>query len=143
MKLILFACAEGMALDARSNRISLFNLIESLASPVFPVAMSQVTIIAWFEKEAGDAEDVDLQTKWTIGNSLIGQMPLFLRFQGATRSRAISEVSGVVLPAPGSLAIGLHLPNGTEIGRWTMEVKAIPQQSLHPPAVQAGAATSS
>jgi len=56
MKASFFACTESAVLDANSNRISLFHLLEDLSVVNVPIMLPGLTAVTFLEKESGDKD---------------------------------------------------------------------------------------
>ena len=75
-----FLVAESAAVDQFTNRVSIFNVLESVRGQI-PSQFQSIAISAW-NREAGD-EDIDFQVQVRIltpsGNT-VGEFPINFRF---------------------------------------------------------------
>jgi hypothetical protein len=83
MRVLLFACAESAAIDQGTNRVSLFNLLEEIASPVFPVVFPQLTMAAVSSREEMEPSLFTLSLRITLGGQQLVESSLSIDFQGA------------------------------------------------------------
>jgi len=56
MELRTLICAQGTALDARTNAVSIFNLLEEINAADFPVAVTHVSLFALFGRAENEAD---------------------------------------------------------------------------------------
>jgi hypothetical protein len=130
MEVRLFICAQSAALDARQGTISAFHILESVNTPAFPVAVPQMSILGIFERETPSAEDPQAQLRVSLGAKELYLGPFFIKFQNRLRARAIVELQGIVLPAPGRLTISLLLEQ-RETANWVIDINHIGKPNIN------------
>jgi len=125
----LFFCSDSAALDVRYNTISAFHILEDLNAPTFPIAIPRLAVIAMFSRAEEDPSNVDLQLQILLGPQQLFATPVPLSFVQQLHARTILEISGFVVPSPGSLVFALR--NGeTLIGSWAIRVNQIGQPAV-------------
>ncbi len=124
MKLTLFACAESALLDANSNRVSLINIHDEIASPQFPFLIPLFSVLAITKKEAGDEDEGSCTIKISLGDQTILEAPVLVNYQGGDVHRSILGLHGLVITGPGALKVEL-LNNGASVGVWQISVKQL------------------
>lgn len=125
----LFICADSAAIDARTNAISAFHIAEQLNSPSFPVAVPRLAIIAIVVREATDPSSIQLQMQVHSGNQQLFSGPMAINFMQQLNARAVAEIHGLVIPAPGPLR--LLLRNGDEtLASWTVLINQVGQMPM-------------
>lgn len=129
MEVELFVCADSAAVDARTQTISLFHIIEELNSPAFPVVIPRLTIGAVLTRVESEPERPDLQLRIGLGSQEIFRGPFGLSFQQHLRARAIVDIQGVVVLAPGSLKVALYAAD-RELAAWSIKVNHIGQPAV-------------
>jgi hypothetical protein len=141
MQVRLFLCSESNAIDARTNRISAFHIIDEMVAAAFPAVMPQMTVLANLDRAPDETQtpELHLQIQAENSESLLRSHPITVNFQGALRTRSITVVQGLVIPAPLTLHVTL-IHGGEEIARWTIPVVETGQPTssrTEPPSVSA------
>lgn len=105
--------AEGMSLDAETNAISLFGLIEGITAPAFPLFVQRMICLALWEREEGDRENIDGRFQARLGNDqVLVQMRVDASFAGHPRCRTFIRLNGLLIPQPGILHFEFLLDDG-------------------------------
>jgi hypothetical protein len=131
----LFLCSDSAVIDARTNTISAFHIMEQINSTAFPVIVPRLSIVAMFEREETDPATVQLQVQIYSGNQQLFAGPLPVNFFQQLQSRTIVDLNGLVVPGLGSLRIVLR--NEEQIlSSWIIAVNQVGQpraQLVFPP----------
>lgn len=139
MQVRLFFCTESTAVDASTNRVSAFHLLEEIGAPAFPATMPQLTVLAIIERGADEPPRAQLQLQAGLENSvnLLVNSPLQVDFQNRLVARVLTVLRGLVIPEPVGLRVALN-HNGAEIARWGIAVAQTGQGAAvaPPPAAQ-------
>jgi hypothetical protein len=125
MKLDLIACAESAAIDAPTNRLSLFNLLEEFTGQIFPSIVPSLTLIVVTTREAREPEDLELHVKIRVNSNVIYENAIRANFQGKMRVRAITNISGLPIMEPGKVVFSV-LHGKRLLGDWTIIVNSAP-----------------
>jgi hypothetical protein len=137
MNLRFLTASESTAIDSRTNALSLFNVLEEILSPSFPVLIPKISIIALLERTLDEPtvlESVTLEIR--MDQDLLLTTPMNIDFQGRPRIRAIVEYQGFVVHRPGALTftvrnadeiLGIWRINAGQIGPSEAQVFAAPQ----------------
>jgi hypothetical protein len=125
----VFLCADSAAIDARTNALSAFHIMEQLNAPSFPVAIPRVSMIAVLTRQDTDPSNVQLQLQIYSGNQQLFVGPMAVNFAQQLNARTVAEMHGLVVPAPGVLSFVLR--NGDEtLSSWTVLVSQVGQMPL-------------
>jgi len=124
MEVVLFACARSAALDARTNNISLFHILESVSSPTFPIVLPPFAAVTMLTRNPGESETPKLIMKWNLNDEPIFEFPLDINFQGQIRARNLTDIGAVLLQGPGTLTATVFLEESWD-AEWKIEVKKI------------------
>lgn len=126
----LFLCAESAVVDSIRNTLSAFHIMEQALAPSFPVVIPRVTVITSLTREPSDPDKLECTLTVRIGERQIYTGPLKLAFLQQMGARAIFEMQGMVVSAPGDLIFRL-LDGEKELANWSVSVVGV-----NPPAVQ-------
>ena len=127
MKLLLLVCAETSVVDQATNRASLFNLLEEVATPTFPILIySTVVYTSWEREEADSDTQADVSVK--LNDKQLFTAQLAINFQQAMRCRSVLTALGLVLTEPGTLVFDIIF-GGQVLGSYHVPVKSISQSS--------------
>lgn len=95
-------------IDARTNNLSLINLIEEIQAVGFPVMLSHLCVVAQIEKEAIDTDDQGLFTiRMRLNERQLFTQPVTANFMGRSKSRLVVDISGLPITEPGTLVVQL------------------------------------
>lgn len=111
MTVLLALCAGGVSVDRFSNRLSIFNVLEQLPSPSFPVWVPELTFLVVLRRE--NNEDVRFHTRCQVqlGENMIADNAALVDFEGTNNARLVLNFQGLPVPTPGDLIFRLLLPN--------------------------------
>jgi hypothetical protein len=127
MQLIFITCAESTALDARRNSISLFHVLEELAVTNLPAVVPQMCVALIFTREADEpAEPDNVEMRITLNDRELYRGPVEVRFGQHLRFRALHDLRGMVINAPGQLKFAV-LMNQQDLGSWFIVINHIGQ----------------
>ena len=124
MEVTLFTCAQSVALDARTNSVSLFHIIEAISFPSFPIVCPPLVVVTMVARNPDESEAPKLTMKWTLNDVSIFEFPMDMNFQGQMLARNFSDIGGMVLQGPGTLRAAVYLNDSWE-AEWRIEVKKI------------------
>lgn len=134
MRAKLFLCAQSSSLDARTNAISVFHVLEELHAPAYPVALPAMSIIAFLELEEGEPIDSEVQLQILLGEQQLFVGPFQTNFQVRRKARALADFNGLVIPAPGVLRVLLTSAE-RNVAAWEMTCDQVlpPHLQMHLP----------
>jgi hypothetical protein len=115
MEVVLFACARSSTLDARTNNISLFHILESVSSPTFPIVLPPFVAVTMLARNPDESETPKLTMKWNLNDEPIFEFPLEINFQGQSRARNLTDIEAVLLQGPGILTATVFLEESWEV----------------------------
>jgi hypothetical protein len=111
MKVQLALLAQAASIDRFSNRLSIFNLVESFESPSFPLFVPEAVFVSVLRKEEGDPVVSDATLSVYAGESMIGQASVRVDFEGAAHTRQVINFQGLPLLKPVNLQFRLVVPD--------------------------------
>lgn len=121
----LMLCAMGVVVDQNTNNVSIFNILESLSSPGFPLFVQKIDLLCVLERDAKDKNKVELELR--INNNKAVELfkgPLKVDFQDKFRNRSIVNLNGMAIPNPGKLNFVLYHDN-KELAAYSVEINQI------------------
>ena len=124
MKTVLLACAESTLLDANTNRVSLINIHDEVASPQFPFLIPLFSVLAVTKKADEEGDECSCAIRISLGDHVILDTPVLINYQGGSIHRAMLGLHGLVITGPGILKVQL-LHNEAEIGDWQITVNQL------------------
>ncbi len=132
----LFFCSDSAAVDARTNALSAFHIIEQLNAPSFPVVLPRVSILSYLTREEADPSAIQLQLQIFSGAQQLFDGPLGINFVQQLTTRTVVELNGLLVPAPVDLRFVL-LNGDQALDSWTVVVNQVGapavQLTLPPP----------
>jgi hypothetical protein len=135
MKVLFLACCESVALDAATNRLSLFHLTDEFNSPAFPAVVSSIAMVLILER-AAEEQEPNVQFRVMLDEQQLFTGGVNVPFQGKLRARGIVAINGLLIPRPGTLKFEVMI-NDQALGSWNIEVHNIARvANAAAPAVQ-------
>ncbi|HNY50593.1 MAG TPA: hypothetical protein PLV50_01385 [Smithella sp.] len=128
MKSIYLLCADGIVIDRRTNNVSLFNVVEEINSVGFPLLINKLYAICLMNREVHDEDMTDAHFEFKLDNKVLLKANTSINFQQKQRTRVVLEVSGLVIPVPGTLKVSL-LRDGEVIACNEIEIHKIDKTS--------------
>jgi len=124
MKCIISFAAEGIILDSRTNNISAFNILESLASPGFPLFIQKMFFFSLLLYEIETDEGAVLKLVVKNNDQLLIDIPTSANFKKKNRTRQIVQIGGMAIPTTGTLSFHL-MKEANELCSYSIEVNKI------------------
>ncbi len=129
-----FVVAESFSIDRQSNRLSIFNIVETLAAEEFPVVLPSMVVITCLnltDDELGEDFQVLLNVRSGGGDSPLGG-PFPTNFKARSRRhRIIQSFQGVPFNDPGDIMFKQSL-NGQHLATHLLEVKRSGPETTSP-----------
>jgi len=98
-----FLVSEELSVDQQTNRLSLFNVLEQIASPNFPlVLLTAVAVSLWVADPGDDINDFQCTLRVIPPNGEPRDFPSNFRFR-SNRHRVIQRLQGFPINEPGVL----------------------------------------
>ena len=121
MKLVLFVCSQSNSIDLRSNQVSIFNILDNVNAPSFPIVLDKISVLAIFSDDITSGE-YNILMDIVLNDEVLASGPIVVKFGGHTVTRTFTEIGGLILKAPGDLKFSLKY-EGNEIGEWRIKVQ--------------------
>lgn len=129
----LFLVAEDVAIDQQTNRISVFNVLDTIDIPRAPVTIPKCCALAIWSKDDGD-DDRDFQSTVTITLADGRTHRQETNFRMTTpRHRIVNRIVGLPVLAAGEIRFELLL-NGAHVAWHELRVELLPADAA--PAVR-------
>lgn len=134
MKVVLFVACEIAIVDERSGTLSLVGMMEQLVVAGFPSTFGRFCIVTTSVKEANDPDEIQTVLRMFMNDQPLFDMPVTIQFGGRNRNRSLGDMSGLVIPAPGTVKITLN-QGESQLAAWEILVRPAggPQFELLPP----------
>ncbi|MBI4580026.1 MAG: hypothetical protein HY718_10015 [Planctomycetes bacterium] len=119
-----FLVARDFSVDQRTNRVSIFNIMEEIHAREFPITIPNMVILCSWNAENGDNErDFQMTLRPSLDGRPVGiPQPLAHNFRiPGRRCRNFVAVEGLPLAGPGRLLVELLL-NGDHVASHTIDV---------------------
>jgi len=125
-KLVFFLASNSSSVDARTNSLSIFEVIEELQTPGFPTMLRRADFVSLWQRQSGDENQEYEQRLRIVSPDHREVAALVTRFKmGGRRHRMIGRFIDVPLQAPGTYQAELCLRiAGTE--DWGLPVRMYP-----------------
>jgi hypothetical protein len=104
MKTFMFVASNAAISDAQSNSLTLVEIVEAFDFSQLPVVLPRLSLTWVSLKEASDQEVNDCLVE-IVNNGEKSEFPVRVDYKGQSRHRAIVQMHGVTLFAPGVLLI--------------------------------------
>jgi len=127
----LAVCSDSFSVDQTTNRVSLFNLLDQLRIVGFPAVIPRMTMFFFVVREPMDPERTQATVTLRLGTQELFSTGLELNIGSSLRSRAVINLQGVVIPAPGTVTSEIAV-NGVVLGRWETQCDPAPLQMTLP-----------
>jgi len=130
MEAILFLCSESAAIDARTNNLSVFHVMEELNAVSFPVLVQRFAVIMLLSRTQDEPQNPALHLRITLGEQNLFEGPLTFSFQQHLRARTVADLFGLVIPAPGDVSVDARVDD-QPLAHWTIKVNRVGQLGLN------------
>lgn len=117
----LFFCADSAVIDGTKNTISAFHILEQAVALSFPTVVPRVAVIGSFTRELSDPDRLELTLSVVLGGRQIYSGPFRVLFFQQTAARAVVEMQGIIVTAPGDLVFRL-LDGQNEFASWSVSI---------------------
>jgi hypothetical protein len=125
MKVQFSVCAQSIAIDQLTSRLSIFNVLDQINLPAFPVFIPELTFVALVRREQErDDEQFKCHLTVTQQGRQAAEADSPIGFFNASVARLIFNFSGLAIHTPGEISFNLTLP-GEEIHTLTIPVNQV------------------
>jgi len=126
MEATLLICANAISVDQRSNTLSLFNILEEINSPSFPMVVPYMVLVAMLTRGADEPNVfADLTLSMDVDGEVFFQGNLNpADFQQKLSSRLVVDMQGLIVPKAGMMRVVMSRPENP-IGLWKIRVNNI------------------
>jgi hypothetical protein len=108
--------AQSVSVDRFTNRLSIFNVLDQIASPHFPVFLPELCFVVMLQRTANEPNTFDTVIRISNGEAVIGQANMHVDFQGQLVNRSVSNFQGLPIFNPGEIQVNFNFPNGESVG---------------------------
>lgn len=126
MEVTLFICANGLSVDQRSNTLSIFNILEEINAPSFPMVVPYMVLVGMLSRGPDEPNTVnDLVLSMDVDGDRFFQGALNAAdFQQKLNSRLVIDMQGVVVPKAGMMRVVMSQQE-KPLGLWKIRVNNI------------------
>ncbi len=108
-RLEYFVVAESVSIDQLTNRVSIFNILERIQAPAFPLTFPKLMAVSLWEEDEIDSErQYQVVIRITLGGNELEHIRQNLNFP-RRRLRTIAQIQNLEIPGPGRMEIELKL----------------------------------
>jgi len=125
-KLIFSICSESVSIDALTNNVSIFHIIENIKSVKFPVTFYRLIITSEWQREVGE-EDMEFESRAQLINTEgrpVKEWKAIIKFD-KLRHRHFVMIRNVEFDKPGEYCFLIFLKK-KEMTDWGDPVHRIP-----------------
>lgn len=124
-----FLVAESVSVDQTTNRVSVFNVLEEIGAPQFPVLLPGCVAIALWNSVPDDAgKDFQVKLRITLPDDQSYEMTSNFVMK-TDRHRSVQRIQGLPITATGVLRFDVLL-NGEHQASHAVNVKVAPYATL-------------
>jgi hypothetical protein len=113
------ACSTSSAVDAKTNRLSLFHVLDEISAPGFPLTLATICVASLFEREVEEDPLQIYNLAFSLNSALLASFPMQVEFHKARRNRAVNTIAGLSIPAPGMVLVSIVQKNRV-LAQWPM-----------------------
>ena len=125
----LMLCAESIVVDARTNNVSVFNIMDELSAESFPIFLQRFTVLTVLERDDDNDSTIECFLRITLADEEILNQAFDINFQDKKRTRNIVTLGGMTVLRPGTLEVSFWL--GEErLGQYQIVVNAPREPSV-------------
>ena len=121
-RLEYFVVADSVSIDQATNQVSVFNILEEIAAPKFPIVVQKCAALTLWQMEPGD-DLKDFQASLCVHSSSSEKHRFDINFKSkGTRHRIIQRLQCLQIEQPGDLRFEMLL-NGEHAADHIVTVK--------------------
>jgi len=118
----LMFCAEGIVIDAQSNNVSVFNIIEEVTPESLPLFFARFTVFILLERDASDdPSEIECSLRIALNDTNTFDQQVTANFQDKKRTRNVVVFGGLPITQPGTLKVSCWLDEH-ELGHYQIHV---------------------
>ncbi len=103
--------AEDVCLDSTTNRISAFNLIESISTNTIPSIIPKIAFICFWERKPEDVASIHGIFTVSLNDEKILSHSVIVDFNENLMNRSIYRLNGIMIKKPGKMTFSVILEN--------------------------------
>jgi len=82
-------------------------MMEEINSVGFPLLINKLYAVCLINREANDEDTTEANFEFKLDNKVLLNANTSINFQNRQKTRSVLEVSGLVIPVPGTLKVSL------------------------------------
>jgi hypothetical protein len=122
MEVLLFACADSAVIDSRTNRLSLFNLVEELNAADFPCSISGLALVLVLLRSSSEPDETVVTVQSIQDGEIISSFSLPVQFHHHLRARVVADLDGLSARGAGIVELSIISSNQTLMASWKIRV---------------------
>lgn len=104
----MMLCAKGVVIDRNTNNVSIFEILDQMGAPSFPLTVPEVTIYNLLERKESEPNQTNCELKMSIDGMELPSIPdISVDFAGSRRNRLTLHLQGLNIPKPGTFKFSL------------------------------------
>ena len=119
MKVHYISCATSSAVDGKTNRLSLFHVLDEISGPAFPLQLGSFCVASLFERDPSEDPVQSYALAVSLNGILLASFSMRLDFRGTRRNRTVNTIEGLAIPAPGAVMVSIVQRNDV-LAVWRM-----------------------
>ena len=119
LKVHYITCAASSAVDGKTNKLSLFHVLDEISSPTYPLRLGSFCVASLFERETSEDAIQSYAVAISLNGALLASFTMKLDFQSARRNRTVNTIAGLTIPGPGALSINI-VQRKNVLAEWLM-----------------------
>jgi len=123
IKCLVLLGAQGVIQDVNTHNISLFNIIENIATETLPALIPEFALIAILEREPDDAGLIQCDLRMVLADQVLMNQSVMVDFNDQRRVHSVATIRGMVLPTPGQLTVSLWYDERL-LGEYSVEIQS-------------------
>jgi hypothetical protein len=107
--------ARSIVVDKFTNHLHIFNVLDSVQVPNYPLLLSELSFLTILRRENNDPSEQTCDVKIYVGNEVVAAAQLLVKFENFLVSRQILNFQQFVITSPGNLKYEMTTAIGQKI----------------------------
>ena len=121
MKLLLFVAAERVIRDSDEDRMTVVDIVDSIAAEGFPYYISRLSLLMIYHREETDSDTESVVITIRNNDHEMASREQKVRFSDKIGNRTVTDLNGFLLSQPGSFSVTI-MQGDKELGKWSIPV---------------------
>jgi len=99
--------AQTVSVDRFTNRVSIFNLIDTIDAPQFPIFIQEMAFLSVLRRNVDEPSKSQAELTVSVGEIIVGKSLIQIDFQSGRSARQIAYLNGIPVPNANNLKLQL------------------------------------